>query len=350
MLKRLIACVLALTMCFAALPAMAAVSVNARTPLSGASAAQKTNIALAVAAIDGLTIPYGERFSFNTVVGPRTKAFGFVSAANGRGATVTGGGVAQTASTLYLALQKLEAGVFYEEIHTYGSRFNGAYVADGGDAILVDHSAGNDFVFTNYNDDMHIQMWMTDSYLYCTLTLSEEEQPAGDSFLDWSGDWNLPEETIDWNGSRRHIAGASLLLSGTDSLINNVSLAAGSINDTVLPPGAVFSFNDIVGPRGERYGYEGALNGRGSKVVGGGVAQVASVVWLAVKNLDCVAIMEKSTYGKKYNQSYVESSNDAILTDYGAGTDFSFRNSGDRQLTICTYISNGVLYCDVYEN
>jgi len=73
-------------------------------------------------------------------------------------------------------------------------------------------------------------------------------------------------------------------------------------------------------------------------------------VWLAVKNLDCVSIVEKSTYGKRYNQSYVTSSNDAILTDYKAGTDFSFRNSGSTQLTICTYISGGVLVCDIYEN
>ena len=360
MLKRLIAAAMALVMCISALPALADQSVNARISLSGASSAQRTNISLAAEAIDGVSIPYGESFSFNTVVGPRTKAYGFVSALNGRGAKVTGGGVAQTASALYLALKKLDAGVNIDELHTYGSRYNQSYVSSGSDAVMVDYSSGSDFVFTNFNDDMHIQMWMTDSYLYCTLTLSEEESGQDDSFLDWgddwtsSGDWDSGDWETDWDGGwnsgRVKIASSSIELNGTDSLINNVTLAAASINDTVLPSGAVFSFNDIVGPRGERYGYEAAVNGRGSRVIGGGVAQVASAVWIAVKNLDCVSIVEKSTYGKKYNQSYVASSSDAILTDYGAGTDFSFRNSGDSQLTISTYISGGTLYCDIYEN
>ena len=356
MLKRFFAALLALILAVSALPALAEQSVNARTSLMDASDAQRANIALAVSAIDGATVSYGEQFSFNDTVGPRTGAYGYVSALNGRGAKVTGGGVAQAASTIYLALKKLQDGVRIDELHTYGSRYNQNYVSSGSDAVMVDYSGGNDFTFTNFNDDMHIQMWMTDSYLYCTLTLSEEESTRTESFLDWSGDWNTDGDwnadwnDEGWNSARRRISSSYIELSGTSALINNVSLAAESINDTVLPSGAVFSFNDIVGPRGERYGYEAAVNGRGSRVIGGGVAQVASAVWLAVKNLDCVSIVEKSTYGKKYNQNYVQSSGDAILTDYGAGTDFSFRNSGKNQLTVSTYISNGVLHCEIWEN
>ena len=112
----------------------------------------------------------------------------------------------------------------------------------------------------------------------------------------------------------------------------------------------LFSFNGVVGPRSERYGYVDAVNGRGARVTGGGVAQVASALWLAVKNLDCVAVVEKSTYGSRYNQSYVSSSNDAILTDYSAGTDFSFRNIGPEPLTIAVYISGDQLCCEIYQN
>ena len=106
----------------------------------------------------------------------------------------------------------------------------------------------------------------------------------------------------------------------------------------------------MVGPREERYGYETAINGRGVKVVGGGVAQVASVVWLAIEDLDDVSIVEKSTYGKRYNQDYVESSADAILTDYNAGTDFAFRYVGDDSITLYTYLDGDTLHCDVYAN
>ena len=144
------------------------------------------------------------------------------------------------------------------------------------------------------------------------------------------------------------IASASISLRGTDELINNVLHAADSINDTVLPMYGIFSFNDIVGPRTEECGYLPALNGRGVTVVGGGVAQVASVIWLAIRNLDEAVVLEKATYGSRYNQSYVDSSNDAILTDYNSGQDFAFRNYGEATLTIRTYVWNDELICEIY--
>ena len=149
----------------------------------------------------------------------------------------------------------------------------------------------------------------------------------------------------------RSIASSRIDLSGADdALRNNILLAASSINDTVLDSGDLFSFNGSVGPRSARCGYVEAVNGRGAVVTGGGVAQVASALWLAVKNLDCVAVVEKSTYGSRYNQSYVSSSNDAILTDYSADTDFSFRNIGSEPLTIAVYVSGDELCCEIYQD
>ncbi len=75
------------------------------------------------------------------------------------------------------------------------------------------------------------------------------------------------------------------------------------------------------------------------KVVGGGVAQVASAIWLAIKDLDNVTVTEKHTYGSRYNQSYVDDPDDAILTDYAAGTDFRFRYDGDGELSIYPEVS-----------
>ena len=61
----------------------------------------------------------------------------------------------------------------------------------------------------------------------------------------------------------------------------NIRLAADSVSDTVLAEGDVFSFNEIVGPRTKKNGYVSGTNGRGVSVTGGGVAQVASALWLA---------------------------------------------------------------------
>ena len=73
-----------------------------------------------------------------------------------------------------------------------------------------------------------------------------------------------------------------------------------------------------MGARTAERGYQSALNGRGAKVVGGGVAQAASTLYLALKQVDGISYDEKKTYGSRYNQDYVESSDDAILVDEAA--------------------------------
>ena len=148
-------------------------------------------------------------------------------------------------------------------------------------------------------------------------------------------------------GGGSTVGSASIYLSGTSALKSNVQLAASSIGTFVLKSGHEFSFNDMVGPRTSAYGYKNAINGRGVQVMGGGVAQVASVMWLAVKKLSYVKIVERTTYGDRYNQSYVSSSYDAVVTDYANGRDFRFRNSSSSDLTISVYVSGGYLYCNV---
>lgn len=346
-MKRSLAILLAFILSISALAApaaLAATTVSARTPLYDADDAKLANIELAIRAINGRVISYGESFSFNEAVGPRTKAYGYREAANGRGAIVTGGGVAQAATTLYLALLEIEGGVVFDELETYGSRFRDSYVDDGELAVITDYSADMDFVFTNYSDDMTIEMWMTDAYLYCTITQDGSAQAAvKSSYLNWNA-------AQDFSGMQVLLGSASIELAEDDALLNNIELAAASINDTTLPAGALFSFNSIVGPRTEKYGYQTAINGRGVKVVGGGVAQVASAVWLAAKQVGGIAVVEKSTYGDRYNQDYVANSNDAILTDYNAGTDFSFRNVSSATITIETYVLENILYCNIYQN
>lgn len=396
MLKRILALLLAL--CLLAPAALAQWSVSAQTSLSGASDAKLNNIRLAVAALDGATVPSGHSFSFNEQVGPRVKRRGYLLAPNGRGAVVTGGGVAQVATTLYLALLKLGDDVEIGPVKTYGSRFTDNYVSDPDQAIITDYDADIDLSFTNLGDDFNIGMWISDRSVCCRLTVDdnltsgqgasvswvpvdEDSDPSftlyvpGDDFtaihdedddtefysdyddeaasVEYFGGYDRlpsPDELIDYE-PEGDLLGSAFLYCGDDrDLRHNIELAAGSVNDTTLDSHDTFSFNEIVGPRTKKYGYRSAVNGRGVRVVGGGVAQVASVIWLAVKDADDISIIEKSTYGGKYNQSYVESSSDAILTDYASGRDFSFRYTGKGSITVFTLLDDGWLYCDVYHN
>ena len=352
MLKRTMGLLLALALLAAAMPgALASSSYAADTPLGDASEAKLNNIRRAVEAIDGTAVPSGGRFSFNGAVGPRVKGRGYRKAPNGRGARVTGGGVAQAATTLYLALLQLGAGVEIDPVKTYGSRFVDDYVQDPDLAVVTDYDAGIDLSFTNAGGDMTIAMWIDEDRVCCAITV------AGDSgFRFFSGEGGgsgsdvvLPD-LRSGNASRALLGTARLDCGGNEDVIHNVKLAADCVNDTALEKGDTFSFNDIVGPRSKKYGYRRAVNGRGAKVTGGGVAQVASALWLAVKDMDGIAIVEKSTYGESYNQRYVENSRDAILTDYASGRDFSFRYTGQGSVTIYTYVSDGWICCDVYQN
>ena len=326
-MKKLMALGMALVLMTGVLaaPAMADTDVSSSTPLDSASSAQLNNIQLAVDALDGAYVAYGDVFSFNDIVGDRTSQRGYKTAVNGRGVKAMGGGVAQVASTLYLALEQLD-GIDYVEKKTYGSKFAGDYVFSGDEAIITDSSEGIDFVFENNYDDFYINIWTTDTTVECTLS-SYDDPGYGDS-----------------------VGSSTIYLDGTSALIHNIELAAGSVYDTVLESDDTFSFNAVVGPRTTDYGYKSALNGRGVKVVGGGVAQVASAIWLAIKDLDNVTIDEMSTYGSRYNQSYVDDPDDAILTDYAAGTDFAFTYDGDGELSIYTEVSGDTLTCEIYEN
>lgn len=349
-MKKTISLILILSMIISGLMIPAAHAedyVSVRTTLSGSSSGKINNVKLAANAINGTRVAYGESFSFNDVVGPRTKSYGYVSAKNGRGAKVTGGGVSQVASTLYLALRDVEGDIAFGDIRTYGSRFADNYVSRGDLAVITDYSAGTDFKFTNLAEDMVIEMWTNENYLYCTLTLGGGTSSGNDFAVDWGSGW---DSGFTSESTGQVIASASIYCGEESGVLTNVRNAANCIQDTTLNNGGRFSFNDVVGPRTEKYGYVSGTNGRGVKVNGGGVAQVASVLWLAIKDRGDFAILEKNTYGGKYNQSYVSNSADAILTDYKAGTDFSFRYTGNGSVTLYTWLDGNVLKCEIRRN
>ena len=381
MLRQTTALVLALLLAVMAVPsALASESYSAHTPLSD-DGDKLANLRLAVQAIDGATVAAGDSFSFNETVGPREKRRGYREAPNGRGAMVTGGGVAQAASTLYMALLQMdEDEVDIDPVKTYGKRFIDDYVQNPSLAIVTDYDAGIDLSFTNLSDeDMTIDIWLGESDLWCVITTGQQgglgalgEEHTSLSFLDDDGDDGLfislsPDDALAYDDGDEdgysisalpHFAGdepeslgsASINCGGSKDVLHNVALAAECVNDTMLDSGDVFSFNDVVGPRTKKYGYRRAVNGRGAKVMGGGVAQVASALWLAIEDCDDIEIVEKSTYGKHYNQRYVSDAADAILTDYASGRDFRFRYTGDSTLTLYAYVDDGWLYCEVYED
>lgn len=330
------ALILALCLCLAtpvlAAPAAAYNTAYAETPVCDSSQSYLNNLELAAAALDGYEIGFGETFSFNDVVGPRTQQAGYRIALNGRGTRVRGGGVSQAATTLNLAAMDFDWLVI-EDYDTYDDKFVGGYVDDPSLAVITDYANDHDYVFTSwYPGTVTIEAWVINDTFCCALTGVED------------GSYYPPS----------YQSGTLMAIGCTPMPVNvgqsdNIRLCYGTINHVYLSYGDIFSFNEIVGPRTKSAGYVSAVNGRGVTVVGGGVAQVASTIYLAVQQMDSITVDRVRTYGDRFTGDYVNDPADAIVTDYNAGTDFSFTYYGPGTLELSFYEENDWLYCELIE-
>ncbi|MGE8206584.1 VanW family protein [Heyndrickxia sp. NPDC080065] len=107
---------------------------------------RSNNILLASKAIDNHVVFPGETFSFNKVVGKRTKEKGYLRApviVRGEMSEDIGGGICQISSTLFNAVDN--AGLAITERYSHSKRV--AYVPPGRDATVSWY--GPDFRFTN---------------------------------------------------------------------------------------------------------------------------------------------------------------------------------------------------------
>ncbi len=116
---------------------------------------------------------------------------------------------------------------------------------------------------------------------------------------------------------------------------DNILLASQAINNTVMMPGDVFSFNDALGERTTERGYKPAgayAAGETVTAVGGGICQVSSTLYNTVllSNLEIV-----SRRSHQMTVSYVKVGRDATV-NWGT-TDFKFKNNTAHP---CKIVSN----------
>lgn len=129
---------------------------------------------------------------------------------------------------------------------------------------------------------------------------------------------------------------------------NNIVIATRSINDTVLMPGDIFSFNGVVGERTAAKGYQAAPVIIGNKLesgLGGGVCQVSTTLYNAVNNAG-IPSLERAHHTLPV--SYVSEGMDATV-DYG-NIDYKFKNNLDYPIYIQAYTSGGNITFILYSN
>lgn len=126
---------------------------------------------------------------------------------------------------------------------------------------------------------------------------------------------------------------------------NNLALAARKMNNVVLAPGDVFSYNEIVGQRTYSEGFSTAkviLNGELVDGVGGGVCQVSSTLYNTVlfANLGVV-----SRQNHNLVVGYVPKGQDATVA-YGS-IDFKFKNTSEYPIKIQASASGGTMRASI---
>ncbi len=121
----------------------------------------------------------------------------------------------------------------------------------------------------------------------------------------------------------------------------NISLAVKNINNVLLRPNQIFSFNQNVGLRLEKYGYKEAPVFIDGKLVldwGGGVCQVSSTLYNAALLAD-MSIEERTSHYRP--APYVPLGQDAAVADNLL--DFKFKNTSSHNIYIISEVSGNQL-------
>mgnify|MGYP001160707243 CR=1 FL=1 len=123
--------------------------------------------------------------------------------------------------------------------------------------------------------------------------------------------------------------------------VTNLELASQKINNTLLRPGEVFSFNQLVGKRDKKSGYKNAPIISNTNILsglGGGICQVSTTLYDAVL-LANLHIVER--YPHSMAVGYVTPGLDATVA-YGY-KDFKFKNTYDNPIYILSSLQDNRL-------
>jgi len=118
----------------------------------------------------------------------------------------------------------------------------------------------------------------------------------------------------------------------------NIINATNKLNNTVIYPGEIFSINKTIRPYTQSNGYKNApaiINGKVEDAIGGGICQVATVLYNAALYSE-LEITERQNHSMKVG--YIDFGYDATLSDNYI--DLKFKNTYDFPILIESFINN----------
>ncbi len=126
----------------------------------------------------------------------------------------------------------------------------------------------------------------------------------------------------------------------------NLRIACQKINDKVILPGEIFSYNKALGERTLAAGYKNGKvyeNGQVVDGIGGGICQISSTLYNAILKANMEATERRN---HQFVTSYLPAGQDATVV-YGL-TDFKFKNTRKYAVKIKASISNGIATVSIY--
>ena len=143
---------------------------------------------------------------------------------------------------------------------------------------------------------------------------------------------SITAEDLSGNLFQDLLGEATTTISGSNDLKLNLIQACKDINGLVLKSGDVFSFNAVIGQPTTRGGYRQVqilVDKKLEKVVGGGISQVASTLYIAALKAE-LTVVERYNHG--YAPTFVEPGLDADIA-YGS-KDLRFTNDTDEPMRV----------------
>lgn len=126
----------------------------------------------------------------------------------------------------------------------------------------------------------------------------------------------------------------------------NLMIACQKINNKVVLPGEIFSYNKTLGERTAAAGYKNAAvyeNGQVVDGIGGGICQISSTLYNSVLMANMEATERRN---HMFVTSYTPAGRDATVV-YGI-TDFKFKNTRTYAIKIKASCSNGIATVSIY--
>lgn len=210
--------------------------------------------------------------------------------------------------------------------------------------------------YSRLNNDINYPL-TEDSTYYNGNTDNSENTTSGDKEI--SGDNYIDEIKNDIYGSKEDLEilpGKKALHTFTTPILtsdpnryHNITIVRDRLNGYVLENNQTFSFNEVCGPYGQDDGFKEATillsNGKKDKGYGGGVCQLSSTLYNAVKDMD-VDITERHHHSAPVK--YVPENEDATVS-LQSNLDFKFKNVSGKALEFKTSSTEDSLTVTVYE-